>query len=262
MDFDAYQAVLLDLDGTLYREEHALPGAAELVQRLRADGRNYACLSNSTGSPQRLVARLDRMGIHVAADRIYTATAAAADYVLEKWGGEPRVFNLASEGVQDLLEGRVRWVQDAGEACDAIIVGTPKNYYAGEERQRMALELARRGAALIGTSADRVYPSPRGMEFGAGALAWMLAYAADTTPTFTGKPQAVFFNKLCQHIGAEPGRCVLIGDNLESDIAGAKAMGMATILTLTGVARAEDVEGLSEGARPDRVVKDLRELVG
>src|SRR5690606_5933647 len=111
VDLNPYQAVLLDLDGTIYHEDHALPGAMDLIRRLQAEGRKFACLNNSTPSPLRVVMRLQRMGVEVDPSHIYTAAAAAADYVLETFGsahtGEsrPRIFNLATEGVQEMLDG-------------------------------------------------------------------------------------------------------------------------------------------------------------
>ena len=259
-DFALFDAVLLDLDGTIYHEEHALPGAAELVRRLEREGRAFACLSNSTTSPARLTQRLARMHMAIGPERIYTAAAATADYVLERYGPRPRVLNLSTEGIEELLDGRVEWVDSEHEPCQVVIGGTPANVYATEQRQRAALVQLRRGADLVGICADRVYPSPRGIEFGSGAFCAMLGYAADVRPVFCGKPQAVFFNKLCQKIGVEPGRCVLIGDNLESDIGGAKGVGMKTILTCTGVACRADIERLRPDARPDWVVDDLTAL--
>lgn len=265
IDFSPYQAVLLDLDGTIFHEEHALPGAIETIRRLQAEGRKFACLSNSTTSPLRIALRLQRMGVEVDPDQIYTAAAAAADYVLERVatdhpGVRPRVYNLATEGVHDMLDTLVDWVQTPGEPCHAVIVGTPTGVYATEERQRTALMLLRHGALLIGICADRVYPSPRGLEFGSGALSSMLAYAANTEPIFAGKPKPIFFQKLCQRLGVDPAWCVLIGDNLESDIMGAKGVGMRTILTLTGVTRRRDLLNLPPQAQPDLVVEDLTEV--
>jgi 4-nitrophenyl phosphatase len=171
----------------------------------------------------------------------------------------PRVYSLATEGVHELLEGKVRWVAAAEEACDVVLVGTPTSVFATEERQRVALEILRRsrGTRLVGICADRVYPSPRGIEFGSGALTAMLAYAANVTPVFTGKPEEIFFRELCARLGVEPTKCLLIGDNLESDIAGGKKVGMTTILTLTGVARREDLVQLPAEKRPDGVIEDL-----
>src|SRR5205085_9789932 len=130
-------------------------------------------------------------------------------------------------------------------------------------RQRLALEILRRQSTtkLIGICADRVYPSPRGIEFGSGALTAMLAYAAGVTPIFTGKPEPIFFQELCQRLGVSPSRCLLIGDNLESDIAGAKNLGMKTILTLTGVTRRDDLVGLLPEKQPDHIIDNLAQLL-
>ena len=259
---DDFSAVLLDLDGTIYHEEHALPGAIELIRKLQRDGRRFACLSNSTSSPQLISQRLARMGVSVPEGAIYTAGAATADYIVAKWES-PRVFNLGTEGLHDLLDGKVRWVTRGNEPCDVVPVATPVSVYATEDRQRIALDLLRRNrqTVLLGMCADRVYPSPRGMEFGSGALTAMLAYAADVTPVFTGKPEAIFFHELCRRLKVEPGGCILVGDNLESDIFGGKRVGMKTLLTLTGVARREDLARLAEERQPDGVIGDLRELL-
>jgi HAD superfamily hydrolase (TIGR01450 family) len=262
LDLSQYEAVLLDLDGTVYHEEHALPGAVELIRKLQATKRTYACLTNSTTGPSQLSARLARMGVTVDPEHIYTAAAATCDYVLRTFGGDgrlPVVFNLSTDGVDEMLDGKVRWVNRPEEPCDAVICGAPLNVYATEERQRTALALLRKGAALVGICADRVYPSPRGIEFGVGATAAMFAYAANVTPTFCGKPERIFFNELCRRMGVRPDRCVLVGDNLESDVAGAKSVGMATILTLSGVATRDDIERAAH--RPDAVIKDLTDLL-
>jgi 4-nitrophenyl phosphatase len=170
------------------------------------------------------------------------------------------VLNLSTEGIEEMLDGRVHWVRDLNEACDAVIVGVSLNVYATEDRQRAALVHLRRGAELIGICADRVYPSPRGLEFGVGAFTAMFAYAADKQPTFCGKPSPLFFRELCRRLNVSPQECVLVGDNLESDIAGGKGVGMRTILTLTGVATREDAAHAPEHLRPDGVVESLADL--
>lgn len=259
-DFSPYAAVLLDLDGTLYHEDHMLPGARELVARIHGEGRRYACLTNSTSSAARVASRLARMGIPMSEEHIYTAAQASADYVLEHFGHRPRIFNLATEGVQEMLDGKVEWVTSKDQPCDAVIVGVPVNAYATDQRQRTALYLLKAGAKLIGTCADRVFPSPRGLEFGAGALSSLLAYAANVTPIYTGKPERIFFEELCTRLGVAPRDCILVGDNLESDIAGARRVGMKTILTLTGVSARRDIERVPAEYRPDWVITDLTEL--
>jgi HAD superfamily hydrolase (TIGR01450 family) len=276
IDLSQFEVVLLDLDGTIYHEDHPLPGAVELIRKLQTQNRRFACLSNSSSSPLRVMERLNGMGVDLEPDQIYTAAASACDYIVEHFPreespgilipGHPqrrkaRVFNLATESVQEMLEGLVDWVQSGGEPCDLVFAAAPSCAYATEPRQRIALELLRKGAALVGLCADRVYPSPRGLEFGSGATCAMLSYAANVKPFFCGKPERIFFVELCQRLNVEPSRCVLIGDNLESDVSGAKPLGMATILTLSGVTRRRDLLNLGAELQPDHVVEDLTELV-
>ena len=265
LDLSPYAAVLLDLDGTVYHEEQALPGAIELIRNLQYHNRKFACLTNSTSSPQRLTRRLAGMGVNVDPTHIYTAAAASADYVLERFGAAgrvPRVFNLSSEGLQEMLDSKVYWVRDPSEQCDAVICGVTLNLYATEERQRTAMLLLRQGSGTRGNCADRIYPSPRGLEFGVGAMAAMLAYAADVAPFSAASPERIFFDELCHRLDVHPANCVLIGDNLESDIAGGKNAGMRTILCLTGLTRAGDIDRLPVGRRPDGVIPDLRAAGG
>jgi HAD superfamily hydrolase (TIGR01450 family) len=261
-DFAPYAAVLLDLDGTVSQEEHPLPGAVELLQRLEKSKKKFACLSNNNASPAQVADRLAKMGVRLDESHIYTAGAAAADYVLHTWRQRrPQVFNLATQGVKDLLEGKVEWTESVTQACDAVVIGTPSNQFATEERQRMAVALARKGATLVGTSADRRYTSPRGIEIGAGALTQMIAYAADATAVFTGKPQPLFFHELCEKLDVAPAKCLLIGDNPESDLAGARGVNMQCILALTGVVSRADLDSIPAHLKPDFVVNDLTELL-
>jgi ribonucleotide monophosphatase NagD (HAD superfamily) len=88
----------------------------------------------------------------------------------------------------------------------------------------------------------------------------MLAYAANVTPIFCGKPNRLFFTKLCEKLAVRPSECLLIGDNLESDIAGAKPLGIHTILPLTGVTTRAELNALPPHLAPDHVVNDLTEI--
>lgn len=264
LDFSPYSAIFLDLDGTMYHETQVLPGAVELVNRLKESKIPFACLSNSGASPLHAMENLEEMGIDIDPDNIYTAAAAACDYVLEHYSSpdrKPRIFNLATQSCHEMLDGAVEWVGRIDELCDAVLIAGPMNKYANFERQRLALELARHGAKLIGLCADRVYPSPRGIEFGAGAMTWFIAYAAGVEPVFCGKPEEVFFRELCTRMNVASDRCLLIGDNLESDIMGGKRVGMRTILTLTGVTRRTDLALAAPEYQPDLVVEDLKELL-
>ncbi len=267
-DFSPFDAVLLDLDGTIYHEDHAVPGAADLIRRLRREGKKYACLTNSTSSPNRIRKRLSTMGIEIDAEHIYSAAASAADYVLEKYaslGRAPRVFNLATDGLHEMLDGKVEWVADGlslrdPAACDVVICGAPNNLYATVERQRLALHLLRCGAALVVICADRIFPTVSAIEYGCGALGLMLSYASSVEAIYCGKPQIIFFHELCRRLNARAERCILIGDNLESDIRGGKNVGAKTGLVLSGITRIDHLDAVKPADRPDFIFQSVKEL--
>ena len=212
-DFSKYAAVLLDLDGTIYHEDHALPGALELIRYLQSINQRFACLSNSTLSGRVIDKRLNTMGVKIALDDVYTAAAATCDFIQRKYntGQRAKIFNLATDAPYELLGDSVDWAEDLNQPCDAIIVGAPSNVNATPPRQFIALSLARNGATIVGMCADRVYPSPRGIEFGAGSLSVMLGYAAGNTPIYCGKPEKKFFTALCERLGVRPEDCVIVG---------------------------------------------------
>src|ERR1700722_17659817 len=145
-DFSAYDAVLLDLDGTVYQEEHPLPGAADLINRLLRQGQKVATLSNSTQSPQPPPARLARMNIPLGTGHIFTASEEAAEYLLARFAPKPNVYNLATEGVHEMLDGKVNWVESEQHPCDCVVIGNPAGAYAQVPRMQTALRLLRHGA--------------------------------------------------------------------------------------------------------------------
>ncbi|MGF1633670.1 MAG: HAD-IIA family hydrolase [Phycisphaerae bacterium] len=256
LDLNSYAAVLFDVDGTLCHGDEPIEPAPALVRRLQAAGVNLACLTNSTNSADQLHHRLGRMGIEVPVHHLWTAAAAAADYCVQHgWG---RVLNLSGDGFAQELAGRAELLGPEAASADAVVVGGP--LCASVPHLRAGLRLCRGGAKLLGVCNDRVYTSPAGIEFGAGSFCALLGFGADVPTVFAGKPEPVFFRELCQRLGVNPTECLLIGDNLESDIAGAKGVGMSTVLTLTGVASEADVQKLPPEIRPDAVVTSLEQL--
>jgi 4-nitrophenyl phosphatase len=262
-----FKAVLFDMDGTLYRVTTPLPAVNDVLRHLRSLRVQVACLTNNSGNTEgELAARLASMGITLEASSIHTAAHAMADYIRSRWG-QPRVFNFAGEALPVALGEGVRYVTSLDEPCDAVAVGTHGKYYGhGEgynpERAAMAMQLLRRGAQLVVGCADRVFPTPTGLEIGSGSWGAMFSYGADLPPArvhYAGKPTLSFFTRLCDRLHVKPGECLLVGDNLESDIGGGRDAGMKTALVLTGVTRAEDLS--ASPIRPDFVFDDLADLL-
>ena len=262
MDLTTFDAVLLDLDGTIWHEHAPLPGAVDLVRQLQQRGQTFGFVSNSGASPARVVHLLAAMGLQVDEATILTAAGAACDYVLETFGAGCRVFNAGNDTVDELLAGRVTLVEpDDAAGCQAVVIASLHHERAAAPRLQAALRHLLRGAQLVAMCNDRYFPTPRGVEIGSGGVAALLSYAAAVTPVFCGKPEAWFFLDLCRRLRVDPSRCVLIGDNLESDVAGARRVGIRTILPLTGVTDRPAAAAAAADRRPDWVIDDLRTLL-
>ncbi len=265
-----FAAVLFDMDGTLYHEQQALPGAAATVAALQQAGRVVACVTNNSArTAGELSRRLATMGIGIEPPHIHTAARAMAELILTRPltnRARPRVFNFAGEALPVELDGRADLIDNSDGPCDVVAVGVHacENQIGFDmERAMAALAHLRRGATLIVGCNDRVVPIVGGgMEFGSGAWARLFAYAADLPEPrirFAGKPQPEFFTSLCRHLDVMPDQCLLIGDNLEADIAGATSVGMRTALVLTGVSTTDDIA--HGGIEPTWVVRDLPQLL-
>ena len=117
-------------------------------------------------------------------------------------------------------------------------------------------------AGLVIGCADRVYMYDGLPEFGSGAWGALFAFAADVPRPklhYAGKPDPEFFLHLCKRLGVRPGDCLLVGDNLESDVAGGLSVGMTVALVLTGVSTAAQVQ--RGPIKPHAVFADLREML-
>lgn len=266
MRFSDFDAILFDMDGTLYREHHALPGAAEIFTHLQRTGRRAACVTNnSANSAQELSQRLAKMGVPVEPEAIYTACHAMADWLRGRWR-RPRLFNFAGHALQREMAEEAVFVERVDEACDVVAVGTHMRENAVPfdfERSLVGLNLLKRGAHLLVGCADRVFPiQGGGVEFGSGSWGTLFSFAANVSAErvrYVGKPEASFFHSLGHRLGVDPRRCLIVGDNLESDIRGGLAAGMATALVLTGITRRDEVAG--SAFQPHAVFENLPDLI-
>jgi HAD superfamily hydrolase (TIGR01450 family) len=271
MRFSDFDAVFFDMDGTLYREHHALAGGAEVVRHLLSIDKPHACVTNnSANTTSELSNRLAKMGVIVPPGRIYTACNAMADWIralnLPGAGRRPHVFNFAGNALPVELANEAVFVESVEQHCDAVAVGTHVRENATGfdfERSLVGLNLLKKGATLLVGCADRVFPiHGGGVEFGSGSWGRLFSFGANQPAekiVHAGKPEPAFFRSLCKRYGVEPGRCAIIGDNLESDIQGGLGVGMKTALLMTGITTPRDLA--ASRITPDVVFEDMPALL-
>lgn len=249
---------LTDMDGVLVREEVALPGAAEFLNRLREKEVPFLVLTNnSIFTPRDLAARLYSSGIEVPEESIWTSALATADFMRRQMP-DGRAHVIGEAGLTTALH-EAGYVMTDSEP-DYVVLGETRTY--SFEAITRAVRLIHRGARFIATNPDSTGPSAEGPLPATGAVAALITRATGRKPYFVGKPNPVMLRAALNRLGAHSEDTALVGDRMDTDIISGMEAGLETHLVLSGSTRAEDVE--RHPFRPDHVhssVQDLIELI-
>jgi HAD superfamily hydrolase (TIGR01458 family) len=248
-------AILLDVDGVLHVSGHPIHRAAESIASLRrADHRLRFVTNNTTRSRATLAQELRGLGIDLEEGELQTPCDAAGPALAGK-----RVLALTMAAVvEDLAD-----VELVGEGADAVLLGGADET---EETNRVFsyINLARAFSELVGGAElyclhkNRWWQTARGPLLDAGLFVAGLEYAAQTEATVLGKPSAPFFSAALSALDADAELTWMVGDDLESDIAGAQRFGLRTALVRTGKFRPDALE--SSLVVPDAVVSSIAEV--
>jgi glycerol 3-phosphatase-2 len=252
---DEYESFLFDLDGVLYRGAAPVPHAAASLARLRSLAKPVAFVTNNSGHTQEQVAgRLRSVGIDADASEVETSALTTARVLAER--GVRRAFVVGEDGIRHALAAAGVIVVDAdADEADAVVVGWDRrvDYTA----LRVASVLVQRGASLVATNPDASFPAADGTRWpGAGALLAAIETTTGVRGDVIGKPSPPLLLAALDRAGG--GRPLLVGDRLDTDIAGAAGLGWDSLLVLTGISTAVDVEAST--VRPTYVAADLRGL--
>lgn len=273
------QALILDMDGVLWRGDAPIGDLARLFERIRQRGLKVAfATNNGTRTPEMYVERLASFGVPAEPRQIVTSAQAAAELVAEALppppsslrdtspisagnGGSRRgVFAIGEAGVTEALRAKgfeVLPLERADEA-QAVVVGIDRQITF--QKMAEAALLLRRGLPFIATNPDKTFPTPRGEIPGAGAWIAVLVTATGREPVYAGKPAPALLELARARLGTAKEATLVVGDRLETDIAAAQAAGLPCALVLSGVATRQQAEAWQP--RPDVVAEDLEELVG
>jgi arabinose operon protein AraL len=249
---------LFDLDGTVYLGEALLPGAAETIAALRADGRRVAFLSNKPLYTRADYAeKLTRLGIPATTDEVVNSSIVLVRHLRRLdpgapvfvIGEPPLIGELRDHGFEVRNDADVRWV----------VIAFDRTFdYA---KLNVALQAVRRSnARLIATNPDRTCPVEGGeIPDCAGMIAAVEAVTGRTVEAIVGKPSPIILEVALAALGLDARDAVIVGDRLETDMTMGKRLGLATVLVLTGVTAASD-PAIAEVA-PDLVLPSVRELL-
>jgi len=255
----SYDHVLLDLDGCVWVGEQCTPGAPGALAELRTAGKRLAFLTNdSARSPEEYVRKLWSLGLKASLEEIVTVGAAIQHllsgrrpgltaYVI----GSPAIHRHVSEAGLRIVNGTERETR-----ADVVVIAGHDDLHFSE--LRAATQAILNGAEMVAAGRDRTYPMGDGPWPGTGAVVAALEYATGQTARSVGKPDPQMFLTALDRLG--PGRALVIGDRLESDLAGAAAAGLDGAIVLTGVSSRDEADAARNPA-PVAIAENLSSLV-
>lgn len=249
---EGIKAVLLDLDGVVYVEGELLPGADQAIERLRGAGMGLRFVTNTTARSR--AGTLDKLrGFGIDLDQVELVTPAALARRHCEQEGHRTVALVMNDEVKADFEG----LEEADQGVDAVIMGDLGEQF-GFAILNHAFRLVMEGAELVALQKNRFWLTADGLSLDAGPFVAAVEYATGKDAFVVGKPAAGFFEIVLADLGANRGAVAMVGDDIETDIGGAKDFGIAAILVRTGKYRENFVR--DSGIEPTETIDSIAEL--
>ena len=235
---DHNKALILDMDGVLWRENAPIGNLPSIFARIHERGLKVAlATNNATKTVDEYLERFAGFGVTLEAWQVITSAVAAADLLSKRFPQGGAVFIVGENGIQRALEERgfQPIIDPANETPPVAVVSSFDRGVTYQKLRRATLHIR------------------------AGAILASIEAATDVKPIVIGKPSPTMMYMALEKLGTKPGETLVVGDRLETDIAAGQAAGCKTALVLSGVSTKEQAEKWQPA--PDLVVEDLASLV-
>lgn len=250
-----YGGYLIDLDGTMYRGNEPIDGAAKFIDTLNKKGNPYLFLTNNSTSTQKSVARkLTSMGIDTTADHVFTSSIATAKYIKQQ-KAHARCMVIGEEGLHDAIENEGLRLADT--TCDYVVIGLDREI--SYEKLVQACLAIREGAVFVSTNGDIAIPTERGFLPGNGALTSVITVSTGVQPIFIGKPEQIIMDEALDVLGVAKKDTLMVGDNYQTDILAGINAGIDTLMVFTGITSFREYPKLK--TKPTYNVQNLVEWI-
>jgi HAD superfamily hydrolase (TIGR01450 family) len=263
---DAVKGFVFDVDGTLVHragaELRVIPGAREVLERIRETGRPYAFFTNGSHVPPAvLAAELREAGLPVADEQMLTPLCSVQTY-LQRFRGDTHVLPFLTESAQTYLENAgVRFVDGRnGTPVDAVFVAHTDE--TGFEKLERAARAVIGGARLLTGSYVSAYAGADGPILSRGAMVTAaIAKASGGRPIVVGKPSRAAVREVERRLGVRSEEAAVVGDDVFLDIALGHLGRSTTVLVRTGISAALDLSRVPERRRPHATVETVAEIL-
>jgi len=247
---------LIDMDGVIYKGKEPIEGAIEFIHKLKAKNIPFMFLTNNSQRTSRDVSyKLNSMGFNVDENDVFTCGLATARYLSSiKTGGTAYV--IGEGGLLTELHNHGYSIVE--ENPDYVVIGEGRTIML--EGVDKAVNMVLNGSKLIATNLDPNCPVDGGKyRAGCGAFVAMIEFATGKKAFSVGKPSPIMMRMARKALGLTTDETIMIGDTMETDILGAGTMGFTTVLTLSGVARKENLNDY--GYSPDFIINSINDML-
>lgn len=255
----AYDALLLDLDGTVYRGGEAVPGAVEAIKASRDRGAGIRYVTNNASrKPGSVAEHLNELGFQASVEEVSTSSQAAAAVLAERLDRGALVLIIGTPALTDEVEalGLTSTRVFSPEVAAVVQGHSPDTGWRDLAEAALAI---RNGALWVACNVDATLPTERGLLPGNGSMVTALRAATDVEPVVAGKPARPLMDQAIRSAGAR--RPLVVGDRLDTDILGATNAELDALLVLTGVATPGQVLEAPAELRPRFLAADLSGLL-
>jgi HAD superfamily hydrolase (TIGR01458 family) len=247
---------LIDLDGTVYEGDRLVPGAATALEQLRSEAVPFLFTTNTSRKSRRaIIDSLAELGLPAGSEEVLSAPVAAAAWLRAE--GIERIQLLVPESTHEDFDSFL--ISD--ENPEAVLVGDLGSAFTFD-RLNSAFRSLRAGARLVAIHRNRFWLPATGPTLDAGPFVAALEFATGVEATLVGKPSPAFFRTAAELAGVDLDGLAVVGDDVESDIRGARAAGLVAIQVRTGKFDADQNTELPVTQRPDQVIDSIRDLPG
>jgi 4-nitrophenyl phosphatase len=255
------KALIIDMDGVLWKGDTPIGDLPSIFRRIRDRGLKFVfATNNGTKTPEEYQQKLADLGVDIEPWQIVTSAMGIAFLLAQKYPRGTKVFMIGENGIRLALEEKgfeILSVEDAAQA-QAVIMGI--DHDINFDKIAEATLLVRQGIPFYTTNTDRTFPTSRGEIPGSGAWVSIITTATNIQPIIAGKPFPFLMELALERLGTQKDETVVVGDRLETDIAAGQAVGCPTALVLSGVSTREQADEWKPGI--DFIADDLSSLIG
>ncbi len=248
------QGLLIDMDGVIYSGDALITGADKFIARLLEQKIPFMFMTNNSQRTRvDAVRKLEKLGIKVSEDHVYTSAMATGKFLASQIPGGT-AYVLGEGGlISSLHENGITLVNSDP---DFVVLGEGRNFTL--EMVQKAVDMVLAGAKFVITNRD---PSPKKKgwdNLGIAATSAMIEEATGVRAFVVGKPSPVMMRSARKALGLETAETTIIGDTMDTDIRGGVQMGYKTILVLSGITKRENLARYA--FKPDLVVDSVNEI--